>query len=215
MEIRNTYPAQNFGAKYLSTTKIKEKIPFTPFYKQVDVDFVELDRRYDLPSIKRYVANDPYCELGVNFLTNLQTPCDTNNYRAFALTRQRTGHEELAPEKILGFSDGYYAHDWRDGNVFFLMDLETKSKNNKFRRPNKKSISFLGIQFKVADKFKGIGKTILRNIINLYAGSLDSIQLEAMPRAKSFYRHLGFDNKGAEPEFFRLPSWKFKNLTKD
>jgi len=214
MEIRNTSPAQNFGAKYISTTKIKEKIPFTPFYKKVDVDFVELDRRYDLPSIKTYIARDSYCALGIDLLTNLQSANPPGTYRAFALTRQRLGHEELAPEKILGFCDGVYSCDWRDGNVFFIKNLETKSKNNKLRRPDKKSMSFLGMQFTVADKCKGLGKAILKNIIRLHTGSLDSIQLKAKHNAKSFYRHLGFVDDCLNPDYFRLPSEKFKNLMK-
>ena len=107
MEIRNSSPTQNFGAKYISTTKIKEKIPFTPFYKKIDVDFVELEHKHDIPSIKAYVVKDPYSALGAEILTDLRnSPC--NNYRAFALTRQHKGHKELNPNEIIGLCDGSY-----------------------------------------------------------------------------------------------------------
>ena len=123
MEIRNSSPTQNFGAKYISTTKIKEKIPFTPFYKKIDVDFVELEHKHDIPSIKAYVVKDPYSALGAEILTDLRnSPC--NNYRAFALTRQHKGHKELNPNEIIGLCDGSYTCDWRDGNIFFINHLE-------------------------------------------------------------------------------------------
>lgn len=83
MEIRNSSPTQNFGAKYISTTKIKEKLPFIPFYKKIDVDFVELEQKYDIPSIKTYVAQDPYSALGAEILTNLRCLTD-GSCRAFA-----------------------------------------------------------------------------------------------------------------------------------
>lgn len=212
MEIRNSSPTQNFGAKYISTTKIKEKLPFIPFYKKIDVDFVELEQKYDIPSIKTYVAQDPYSALGAEILTNLRCLTD-GSCRAFALTRQRTGHQDLNPDQIIGLCDGTYTCDWRDGNIFFINHLETKSENNKICIPDKKLISFLGFQFKVSDKIKGAGKAILRNIIKIHDESLDSIQLEALQSGRSFYRHLGFKNDCIDPDLFRLPSDKFHLLT--
>ena len=195
MEIRNSSPTQNFGAKYISTTKIKEKIPFTPFYKKIDVDFVELEHKHDIPSIKAYVVKDPYSALGAEILTDLRnSPC--NNYRAFALTRQHKGHKELNPNEIIGLCDGSYTCDWRDGNIFFINHLETKSKNNKSRKPDKKLISIFGFHFKVSDK------------------SLDAIQLESVKSAESFYEHLGFTNDSINPSYYRLPYDKFGRLNK-
>ena len=213
MEIRNSSPTQNFGAKYISTTKIKEKIPFTPFYKKIDVDFVELEHKHDIPSIKAYVVKDPYSALGAEILTDLRnSPC--NNYRAFALTRQHKGHKELNPNEIIGLCDGSYTCDWRDGNIFFINHLETKSKNNKSRKPDKKLISIFGFHFKVSDKLKGLGKAMIRNIIKIHDESLDAIQLESVKSVERFHEHLGFINDSINPSYYRLPYDKFGRLNK-
>ncbi|MCM1010110.1 MAG: GNAT family N-acetyltransferase [Fusobacterium sp.] len=213
MDIKHSYPTQNFGAKYITTTKIKEKHPLSMFFRNIDVDIVELKRTEDIPSIKNYVASDPHCTLGTEFLVNFQDPIHKENYRAFAITRQRYNHKELNPKDILGFCDGFLTYNWRDGNIFFIQHLETTSINNKHRPPKKKNISFFGLNFQITEQTKGIGKAILRNIIKINGDDLDSIELEAMPTSKNFYRHIGFvDNCINNPDHFCLPRHKFNKL---
>ncbi|MDE6138724.1 MAG: hypothetical protein K2F57_04560 [Candidatus Gastranaerophilales bacterium] len=214
MDTKNISPYQNFGAKYMATTKIKEKLPFLPIYKKIDVDFVELDRNSDIDSLRAYVTHKSYSKLSLRFLANLQKQIFTEGYKAFAITRQRTHHETLSPQKIIGICDGYFTCDWRDGNIFFIEHLETMSKNNKQQKPNKKILSFLGFEFQIAENIKNVGKAMLKNIIATLGDNIDSIQLESLASARSFYRHLGFKNDCLNPDYYRLSFNDFGKLMK-
>lgn len=215
METKNISAHQTFGAKYIATTKIKEKIPFLPIYKKIDVDFVELNQDSDINSIKAFVAQKTNSSnLSLRFWANLQNKNSSNNYRAFVITRQRNHHEKLVPQKIIGICDGHYTCDWRDGNIFFIDNLETMSKNNRQHYPDTRTLSFLGFKFQVKDYIKDVGKAILKNIIKTTGDNIDSIQLESIETAKSFYRHLGFKDDCINPDYYRLSSNNFDKLMK-
>lgn len=213
MNAENISSHQSFGAKYIATTKIKEKLPFLPIYKNVAVDFVELKNGSDIDSIKDFAAHKANGSYLIScFLANLQNKISSNNYRAYVITRQQKNHEKLVPQKIIGLCDGNFTCDWRDDNIFFIDNLETLSTNNKYRCSGTRTISLLGFKFQIADKIKGVGKALLTKIITTMGDSIDSIQLESLESATSFYRHLGFKNDCLNPDYYRLPRKDFSKL---
>ncbi len=213
MEIRNSIPQQSFGARYILTGKIKEKIPFLPFYKQVNVDFVELDRKFDIPAITKYVSKDLDSDIGQPFLTNFQYTDDTTNYKAYALTRQQINHSELDPNQIVGICDGNYIYDEHNKKYFFIENLETKSINNIYKSLENKKISIFGIKFTVKDKIKDVGKAIIKSILSIQRADVNSIKLESLTyESDAFYYQMGFQKDKSKRYGFYLPNKKFQEV---
>lgn len=214
MDIKNVSPNQNFGAKYIATTQIKEKVPFLPIYKKIDADFVELEGRSDVDSIKAYAkqkANSSHISL--RFLENLQNKHPFSIHRAFAITLQQTQHKKLDAQKIIGICDGHYTCDWHDENIFFIDNLEAISKNNKHCNLNNRTISLMGFKFQTTDKMKHVGKALLKNVIKTVSKQVDLIQLETLKSSEGFYQRLGFKNDCRNPYCYRLSSKGFELLS--
>lgn len=204
MKVQKQYSSQYFGAKLVAKSKIKENIPFTPFFKKIDAYVVEVEQDKDISCIKDYVRNDLYNQFGHNILRDIQESRCFDRYRVFALTRQKNNYKDLKPNEIIGVCAGSHSYDWLNGNVFFIHTLETKSMNNRCRPLDKKKISILGLTFNVPLKLKGLSKALLKSIINLDADAINTIELQTSPFAKSFYKHLGFVSDYTDPDYLRM-----------
>ena len=164
MEIKNIDNKSFFGAKLISRTQISQQIPFTPFYKKFNVDFVELKSQEDIEILKAFIAQDKQNFFGSNLLESIENNKHIKTYKIFALTSQIENLKNLKPEKIIGLYDGFYTWKSKEGKTFFITHFETKSKNNKYRKIESKTISLLGLKIKVPIKQKGLGKAILSEL---------------------------------------------------
>lgn len=212
MEIKNLYNNNFFGAKFISNSQISKQIPFTPFYKKVNVDFVELKSSEDIDSLKAFVKQDKQSFFGPKILDSIENNNHQKTYKIFALTFQTENLKNLNPEKIIGLCDGFYSWTPKEGTTFFIKHFETKSKNNKYRKIEPNTISLVGLNIKIPIKQKGVGKAILREFIKHNYKKINSIQLQSSPLACSFYKKLGFINDVTDPEYFRLPKENFSKL---
>ncbi len=190
MRIQQNPAQQNFGAIPVTKTIIKRKVPFTPFYQRAEATFVQIERKYDIPALTRYAANNPKGALAAECIFDLKSDEYTH---AFAITTQKDNFTELIPEKILGICDGQILH--RDGKpIFFLQNIETQSVNNPDAIYHKKNLNILGLNLNYDEKFKNIGRKLLRELIRVLNNSeAEGIELKPIPiKRKSFYEKLGF-----------------------
>ncbi len=171
---------------------------------------MRLDRRTDIPSIMTYINREPNCKRTQELLLNLRNPDDPQTYRAYALTRQRINHDELDAKEIVGFCDGKDMTVWQDGKIFFIENLETKSITNKENIPDRKRVSFLGMEFMIQEKIKGVGKAILKSIVRLQDSDINAIQLKSVSETSDeFYKHIGFVKSKCFRFGWRLPKENF------
>lgn len=209
MEIKNT-ARTHFSAIPVTKTIIKRKIPFTPFYKSSEATFVQIDRRYDIPALTKYAASNPRAALTSDCIFDLKSDKYTH---AFAITTQRNNFDELNPEKILGICDGRILHR-DDKPIFYLQNIETQSANNPDAIHHTKTMNLMGINLNYDEKFKNIGRKLLKELIRvLNVSEAEGIELKPIPiKRKSFYEKLGFEPLKFDDNIYEVSRKKFKDF---
>ncbi len=210
MRIQQNPAQQNFGAIPVTKTIIKRKVPFTPFYKKAEATFVKLDRRYDIPAITQYAAKNPKAALTVDCIFDLKNDKYT---QAFAITTQRENFNDLMPEQILGICDGRIFHRG-ESSIFFLQNIETQSVNNPSALHHTKKINILGKEINYNEKFKDIGRKLLKELVKvLNSSEADAIELKPIPiKRKAFYEKLGFKPLDSFDDIFEVPRRDFDDF---
>lgn len=207
MRIQNRAATQNFEAKLVCKTVIERKIPFTPFYRKADANFVQLEREQDLHSLIRYASIHPRAALASECAFDLRIDPHTN---AFAITTQKDNLDTLDPEQILGICDGQFLHRNRKP-VFYVQNIETQSSNNPQAEHKHKTIDFLGLKLGYNEKYQNIGRKMLRELTRvLNHSAAESIELKPVPiQRKSFYERLGFTQSGYDQSIFEVQRKNF------
>ncbi len=184
----------SFKAQLICKTTIKKRIPFTPFYKNVQASFVALNRNEDTYALGEY-ANAHFQNknsLTHEILANLKKPY-IRNHNTFALTLQTENFSELDGKKILGSCDGFVTGEGKK-SIFYLSGIETLSHKNTTAKMEDKETKLLGMKFKYRDEYKRIGKKILQNLIILVKrNNIETIELTSLERNHPFYKDMGFD----------------------
>lgn len=211
MEIKNSYSKTSFGAKFLSSSIIKKKIPFTPFKKNEKVSFVELNSTQDLLSLINYATNYTRGN-SLTYDTIINMKKNKNNHKTYAITRQQNTFSILNPRDILGVCDGEFLINNKNKIVFFLSNIETQSPKNNLAILPKKEIPFLGFKFKIKEKYTQIGKELLKKVVSdISRFDIVALQLQSLSNKKNFYKHLKFEELN-QRGFFSLPKARFKEF---
>ncbi len=207
MRIQNNPTTQNFNAHPVCKTIIERKIPFTPFYRKTEAMFVQLDKKQDISSLTQFAASHPRAALTTDCVFDLRSDPHTN---AFAITTQKEDFEELLPEKILGLCDGQFIHRG-EKPVFYVQNLETQSANNPKAQHQPKTINFMGIELNYEEKYKNIGRKMLRELTRvLNHCDADAIELKPTPiKQTSFYERLGFKQSRYDATTLEVPRCDF------
>lgn len=190
MRIENRLNNSHFGARAISKTQIKQKIPFTPFYKKVDAYFIELCSQEDCKRFFKYALNyneSPGTEaMAYNFQIRPKYS------QTFALTRQTDNFEYLDPTKIVGACNGSIIPSYTKPNgKFYVENLEAQSQRNLCAHHQTKEIHFLGTKIKIPLKHKGVGTELMKQLVShLNKEPVDKIEVFSLPESMPFYRTL-------------------------
>ena len=212
---------QNFCATPLYRFNVREKIPFTPFYKRVNAQFVKLDPA-DLPAISRYYSNRSTSGIASDFYVSMRY--HEPNVDFFAMTLQQDNCRILDSKKIIGIgSCAIYHSENTKRNRLFVSLLDTMSSKNKNAKFEEKEINFFGLKLKSKINYKKTGKKILKGFV--YWGTkanIDGMQLRSLESAEDFYaKKMKFSEIRSENQqpfelkTFFLPCERFKNITRD
>lgn len=207
MEIRKTSPTQNFEAKLVCKTVIERKIPFTPFYRKAEANFVKLERGQDILALTQYASTHPEAALTSECVFDLRIDPHTN---AFAITTQKNNLHTLDSEQILGICDGQFLHRDRKP-VFYIQNLETQSSNNPQAKHKHKTIDFFGLKLGYTEKYQNIGRKMLRELTRVLNHSdAESIELKPVPiQRRAFYERLGFTQSKYNKDIFEIQRQNF------
>ena len=186
----NSTQNHNFGARALAKTKIKQQIPFTPFYRKVNAYFVELSTPKDIQSFNKYAQNYNYGATTEAIAMNLKM--HPKHSKAYALTTQSNNFENLEPEKIIGACDGTFIPNlFKPSGKFCVDNLEAQSKHNLMARHKTLDLNILGCQIKIPMKRKRIGTEIMKRLIaHLNNERVDRVEVLSVPEAMPFYKSL-------------------------
>ena len=195
MNIQQTQPDLKFKARLINTTKIKKKIPFTPFYRNIKASFVALNQKEDTQALMIYALEHFKSKNNISheIISHLRNP-DEKTPAVFALTLQRKDFQHLDGRKIVGCCDGYVLNGINnDKPIFYLAGIETLSPQNKSALMEEKEIKIFGRKYKYRDEYKNIGKQIVNSLLNLLVKTrIERIELTASKNVKPFYNKLNF-----------------------
>ena len=186
----NSSPKANFGARALSKAKIKQKIPFTPFYKNVDAYFVELNSKEDKKRFYRYALK--YNESPGTEAMAFNLKMNPKHSQTYVITTQTDNFENLEPQKILGACDGSYIPGiCRPKSTFCIENLEAQSQRNLCAHHPVKEIKFLGTTIRIPLKHKRVGTELMKRLVaHLNGEQVEKIEVLSLPQSMPFYRTL-------------------------